>query len=205
MATLVAPRLPPIGLTVDQYDFLIEQGMMPENSTTELIGGQIVHKDRSHVGEDPMSVGVLHAWVIARLGKFDADLAGTAASMRCQLPVALPPDGEPEPDGAVVRGTEVDYLTAHPGPADLLCLIEASDSSLAYDRTVKLAVYAGAAVPVYVIVNIPDRVLERYADPRPEAGTYGTVETIGPGGVLRLPIGDGRLMDVPADRLIPPP
>ncbi len=206
MATLVASprRPPPVGLTVDQYEFLIEQGRLPENPATELIGGQIVYKDRSHAGEDPMSIGTLHAWVITRLGRLENDLTGAGTIIRCQLPVAIPPDHEPEPDGAIVRGTEADFLRAHPRPADVLCVFEAADSSLEHDRTVKLAAYAAAGLAVYVIVNIPDRVLERYADPRPTDGAYGTVETVGPGGVLRLPIGDGRLLDVAADRLIPP-
>ncbi len=210
MATLVAPRRrpPPVGLTVDQYEFLIEQGRLPESPATELVDGQIIWKDRSHVGEDPMSIGTLHVHVIESLRDVDGDLrrlAGGRAYIRLQAPVALPPSHEPEPDGAVVRGTRADYLRLHPRPDDVLCAIEGSDSSLGYDRTVKLAAYAAAGVAVYVIVNIPDRVLERYADPRPDTGAYGVVETIGPGGVLRLPIGDGRLTDVPADRLIPPP
>ena len=210
MATLVAPprRPPPIGLTVDQYEFLIEQGRLPENPGTELIDGQIIWKDRSHAGEDPMSVGTLHVYVIDSLGEVDNDLrraAGGRAYIRLQAPVALPPSHEPEPDGAVVRGTRADYLRLHPRPDDILCAIEVSDSSLEYDRTVKLAAYAAAGVAVYLIVNIPDRILERYADPRPVSGAYDAVETIGPGGVLRLPIGDGQTMDVLADRLIPPP
>ena len=207
MATVVAPRLPPIGLTVDQYEFLIEQGRLPESPATELIDGQIVYKDRSHAGEDPMSVGVLHAWVIDSLTELRDDVRRASADralVRVQLPVALPPSHEPESDGAVVRGTRADYLSRHPRPADVLCVIEAADASLRYDRTVKLDAYASAGLPVYVIANIPDRVLERYSDPRPDTGTYATVETVAPGGLLRLPTGDGRLMDVPADRLIPP-
>ena len=208
MATLVAPRPTPVGMTVDQYDFLIEQGRLPESPATELIGGQIVFKDRSHDGEDLTSVGVLHSWVIDGLNELTEDVRRTSAgraSLRTPSPVVLPPAHEPEPDGAIIRGDRNRDLTAHPRPADVLCVIEVADSSLDLDRTVKLAAYAGAGVPVYVIVNIPDRVLERYADPRSAERAYGSVETIGRGGVLRLPIGDGQLIDVPAGRLIPPP
>ena len=93
MATLVAPRPSPVGLTVDQYDFLIEQGRLPESPATELIGGQIVYKDRSHAGEDPMSVGVLHAWVIDSLKELDPDVrfaSGKRGLVRVQLPIAIP-------------------------------------------------------------------------------------------------------------------
>jgi hypothetical protein len=208
MATHVAPRPPPVGLTVDQYDFLIERGRLPENPATELIGGQIVYKDRSHAGGHPMSVGVLHAWVIDGLNELKEDVrraSGGTVLLRTQLPIVIPPSHEPEPDGSLVRGSRADDLAGHPQPDDVLCVIEAADSSLGYDRTVKLGVYAEGGVPVYIIVNIPDRVLERHTDPRPGDASYGSVATIGPGGVLRLPIGAGQTLDVPADRLIPPP
>ena len=195
-----------VGLTVDQYEFLIEQGRLPETPTTELLDGQIVYKDRSHVGEDPMTVGVLHAWGIDSLKELDAEVRSTSESralIRVQLPVGIPPDHEPEPDGAVVRGTKADYLRRHPRPADVLCLFEVADSSLQHDRTVKLQVYAAAGVPVYVIANVTDRVLEVYTGPAGDA--YAAVEHIHSGGTLNLPIGDGQVMAVPADRLIPPP
>ena len=67
-----------------------------------------------------------------------------------------------------------------------------------------MAAYAQAGVPVYVIVNIPHRLLERYADPQPDEAAYRAVTMVAIGGVLPLPIGDGRWIDVPADRLIPP-
>lgn len=193
-----------LGLTVEQYDCLIDQGQIAEGAAIELLDGMMVLKDRSHAGADPMSVGELHAWVIDSLQDLRPEVAAIAGSLRTQVPIVLQPSHELEPDGSIVRGNKADYLRRHPTADDVLCVIEAADSSLATDRTTKLRIYANAAIPVYVIVNIPDRVLERRADPAPGTGTYGTMERIRPGGVLRLPLADGQHLDVPADRLIPP-
>jgi len=43
-------------------------------------------------------------------------------------------------------------------------VIEVSDSSLNYDRTVKLPIYADSGIPVYFIVNLKERVVEAYSD-----------------------------------------
>jgi Uma2 family endonuclease len=64
-----------------------------------------------------------------------------------------------------VRGRARDYATHHPGSGDLALVIEIADSSLSQDRNVKGPLYARAAVPVYWIVNIPDRRVEVYSDP----------------------------------------
>jgi Uma2 family endonuclease len=72
---------------------------------------------------------------------------------------------EPEPDVVLVRGVDADYRDRHPGPQDLLLVVEVSDSSLRSDQGIKKAIYAKAAVPVYWIVNLVDRRVEVYADP----------------------------------------
>ncbi len=200
-ARVPLPRV--VGLTVDQYEFLIRQGRLAETAAAELIDGQIVRKDRSRRGGDPMSIGEEHAWVVTKCGGLIVDLIGTGASVRCQQPIAIPPRHMPEPDGAIVRGSEDDYLARHPRPGDVLCVIEVADSSLDEDRTLKRAVYAAAGLGPYLIVNIPDRQVEWHDGPQPD-GTYAAVRVVRPGEPLDLPVGDGRTVRVPADRLIPP-
>src|SRR5262245_24175981 len=58
----------------------------------------------------------------------------TAAYVRAQLPLALDPDSEPEPDIAVVAGSPRDYRDAHPSSA--LLVVEVADASLVFDRTI---------------------------------------------------------------------
>jgi Uma2 family endonuclease len=72
---------------------------------------------------------------------------------------------EPEPDLVVDRGPRRRYANRHPGPQDTALVVEIADSSLRHDQTVKADVYARDAIPVYWIVNIPDRRVEVYTDP----------------------------------------
>ena len=72
---------------------------------------------------------------------------------------------EPEPDAAVVRGADGDYLDHHPGPGDVALIVEVSDISLKRDWTLKKRLYAQAGIPVYWIVNLVDRRLEVFTDP----------------------------------------
>ena len=72
---------------------------------------------------------------------------------------------EPEPDVAVVRGSDQDYLDRHPGPADVVMVVEVSDSSLGRDQVFEKPIYAKAGIPVYWIVNLIDRRVEVYTDP----------------------------------------
>ncbi|MCA9264699.1 MAG: Uma2 family endonuclease [Planctomycetales bacterium] len=84
-------------------------------------------------------------------------------SVRVQLPMALGEESEPQPDVAVVIGQPRDYVTQHPTCAKLV--IEISDSSVIYDRTEKLSLYASSGVPEYWIVNLADECLELYSQP----------------------------------------
>jgi len=90
---------------------------------------------------------------------------------RCQLPLALSEDSEPEPDVAVVTGEPRDYLGAHPSSAALV--IEVADASLAYDRTQKASLYASAGIAEYWIVNLLDQQVEVHRNPEPVPETTG--------------------------------
>ena len=57
------------------------------------------------------------------------------------------------------------YVNRHPGPEDVLLLIETSDSSLSRDRNVKLPLYARYGIPEVWIENIPDSVIEAHRNP----------------------------------------
>jgi Uma2 family endonuclease len=74
-------------------------------------------------------------------------------------------DSEPEPDVTVIRGKIRDYSEHQPLAADVALVVEVSDATLQQDRTLKLRLYARAGIPVYWIINLPDRQLEVYSDP----------------------------------------
>lgn len=95
-------------------------------------------------------------------------------------------DSEPEPDLSVVIGSPRDYFLRHPQPAEIALVVEVSDATLAQDRTLKKKLYAAAAIPVYWLVNLPDKQIELYSNPLttvsgPDYGqrhTYGLPDLI---------------------------
>jgi Uma2 family endonuclease len=105
---------------------------------------------------------------------------GRSWRIRVQLPLALGPDSEPEPDVSVVRGTPRDAPSGHPTTAALV--VEVADSSLRLDRGPKARVYARAGIADYWIVNLIDRVLEVHREPSgPRPGgqsAYAAVHTL---------------------------
>jgi Uma2 family endonuclease len=192
-----------VPITIEQYHRMIETGILEEGEPIELLDGMLVRKDRSAAGEDPMTVGHLHAWVVAQLTILLAVLANRGCHCRPQLPVSLPPDGEPEPDASIVRGSPRDYLHAHPSAADVSCVVEVSDSSLILDRSTKQRVYADAGIPQYLIVNLVDHVVEEYRGPVKGGGRYAAMQRHGQGNVVKLRLPDGSDFDLAVDHVLP--
>jgi Uma2 family endonuclease len=73
---------------------------------------------------------------------------------------------EPEPDIAIVVGEEDRYDFDHPQPADIVLLVEVSDTTLRFDRGKKRSAYARAGIVEYWILNILKRQIEVHRDPR---------------------------------------
>jgi Uma2 family endonuclease len=191
-----------VGLTVEQYHRMIEGGILEEGAPIELLDGFLVRKDRSKLGEDPMTVGNEHLWAVENLRRVLRAVESHGHDLMSQQPVTLPPDGEPEPDGAIVRGTLDDYRFRKPAAADVSCVIEVADSSLDRDRGTKLRIYADAGIAQYVIVNLVERVVEIYEQPAKGSGRFADVRRLR--GVERVAFraGDARV-EVEAARLLP--
>jgi Uma2 family endonuclease len=190
-------------LTIEQYHWMITHGIMPEGEPYELLDGHLVRKDRSAVGEDPMTVGHDHTFVVQFLERLDRRLEPRGCHMRCQQPVSLPPYDEPEPDGAIIRGQWDDYRKRHPGAKDVLCVIEVADASLKRDRTTKLRIYATAGIPTYLIINLPERCVEVYTQPRRRAGRYGRPTVLPPEQEVEFPTAAGEPLRVAVKELLP--
>ncbi len=167
----IAPPLVPI--TVDQFQRMIDSGILQDGDPIELIDGLLVRKDRSARGENLMGHNPRHALLVSRLQRLLTSACESAGSyLRIQLPIVLNNINAPEPDVAVVRGTEEDYADRHPGPADLPLVIEVADSSLGTDRSTKQRLYATAGVPQYWLVNLPESQVEVYEQPDAASGKY---------------------------------
>ena len=173
-ATLTPPPVGPAGpattapfggmafirrFTVDEYHELIRSGMLGPEDRVELLDGYLVLK---------MAHGSRHDGAIAVLNRRLVRAVPDEWTVRPQLAATLP-ESEPEPDLLVARGGDAAYFGRHPSPIEVGLLIEVSDSSLARDTREKLQIYARDGIPVYWVVNIPDRRIEVYTDPDPAA------------------------------------
>lgn len=99
--------------------------------------------------------------------------------VRVQSPVRLDDLSEPEPDVAILRHREDFYSEDHPGPEDVLLLIEAPDKSPEYDRTVKLPLYARHGISEAWVVDLTSRAVEAYSEPVGDRYTALTTKHIG--------------------------
>lgn len=139
--------------TLDEYHWLVRQGFFGDERV-ELIGGEIVRMAPTGP-EHSISNDRVSSWFILLL-------QGKPYYVRVQNPLALG-EHEPVPDVAIVPGGPDDYRTAHPSAA--LLVIEIADTSLDYDRTVNMSLYASAGIPEYWIANLVERRLEVYREP----------------------------------------
>lgn len=198
-----AVELPVVRLTVAQVHAMLRAGILQEGDPIELIDGLLIRKDRSAHGADPMTIGEKHNLVVKLLARLDPELTRHGCHMQTQGPLTLGLHDEPEPDGAVLRGDPRDYTNALPRGEDASCVIEVADSSLEVDRTRKLALYARAGVPQYVIVNLRDGCVEVHDTPVAERGCYAQTRVARAGERVALRTSDGSTLEIDAGRILP--
>lgn len=142
------------GYTVDAYFRLVDDGVLRADDRVELLDGVIVAEPPM---DPPQATGITMVTEALR------DALGGRALLRIQAPFIAGAHSVPEPDVAVVAGRAADYADHHPGDAFLVA--EVSASSLPQDRLSKSRIYAGAGIPEYWIINLPDDCLEVFRAP----------------------------------------
>jgi Uma2 family endonuclease len=143
--------------SIEQYHRMAEAGILGEDDRVELIRGELIQMSAMN-GAHVECVGSLTLLLVHQVGR--------GIRVHVQLPIGLPDDSEPEPDFSLVRA---DYGRRKvPDAADVLLVIEVADSSLAYDRTVKLPLYAAAGIREAWIVDLNGDRIERHTSPGPD-------------------------------------
>lgn len=141
-----------------QYYQMLESGILTEQDRVELIEGEIVQMS---------PIGPKHAACGNRLQMLFSRALPAGVFVASQYPVRLSDVSEPEPDLALLRGEPEDYENGHPGPADVLALIEVSVSTIEFDRTVKAPLYARSGIRELWILDLSALALEVYRSPSP--------------------------------------
>jgi Uma2 family endonuclease len=142
--------------TVDEYHRMSEAGILSEADRVELIEGEIIKMS---------PIGKQHAACVKRLNAILSRKAGDAAIISVQDPIRLDDYSEPQPDVALLRPREDFYSRELPGAEDVLLIIEVADTSVEYDRSVKLPLYAKANISETWLANIKEDRIEAYSQP----------------------------------------
>jgi len=145
--------------TADEYHRMAEAGVLREDDHVELVDGEIV---------EMTPIGSRHAACVDRLTLLVQRCAEGRGILRVQGPIRLDAHSEPEPDLAVLRGRTDFYASAHPGPGDVLLVVEVSDASLAYDRDIKVGLYARAGIPETWLVDLQNERVDVFSQPAPQ-------------------------------------
>jgi Uma2 family endonuclease len=158
-------------LTVADYYKMAAAGIIGEESRVELIDGEIV---------DMAPIGSKHAFVVSRLAQFFTLATHHHYLVSVQNPVRLDNRSEPQPDIALLKpGNYMDNL---PGASDVLLIIEVAHSSINFDRTVKLDLYARHAIPEVWLLDLEGS--ELLVCRKPAEGQYRSMQKPLPGEVI---------------------
>ena len=159
--------------TTAEYEQIAAAGIFGEDERFELLEGEIVAMS---------PLGPQHSATVTRLTELFYELGNPSITIRVQDPIRLGDYSVPQPDVAIVNRRGDRYAGGHPEPEDVLLLIEVSESSLAYDRDVKLPLYARAGIAEVWLVALLPQVVEVYRAPNDNG--YGEKRTLRRGDTL---------------------
>jgi len=165
-------------ISVDAFHRMGEAGILGPADRVELIDGEII---------DMSPIGALHAALVDVLARHFGRQAGDSVFVRGQNPLRLDGTSEPEPDITILRARADFYTMTHPGPTDVLLVIEVADTSLAYELGTKVPLYARHGIPEVWVIDAATRQTRVFRQPvgRDEASRsagsgYATEVGIGP-------------------------
>ncbi len=171
--------------TVTEYNRMGETGILKEDDRVELIEGEIVEMS---------PIGRRHAACVDRLTELLSERLWRRAIVRVQSPIVLNDYAEPQPDVALLRRREDFYERSLPTPDDVLLIVEVADTTLEYDRQIKVPLYARAGISEVWIVNLSDGQVEVYT--QPAEGAYRNVRRYGRGEAINSTDAAGLTLSV---------
>ena len=173
-------------INVSEYYAMAEAGILAPDERVELIEGEIIAM--SAIGDEH------RASVYSVNHRFASLMVAERVIVSVQADLRLDTRSQPEPDLMLLKWRDDFYRHDAPGADDVLLLIEVSDTSLRYDRNVKLPLYARFEIPEVWIANIPARVIEVYTVPVDGRYTVSRIyrrgETVSPSafGDIEVPV-----------------
>ena len=147
--------------TVSEYERMGETGIFAPDARLELIEGQIIEMSPT---------GSRHAACVKLLSRILNRMVGDEIIVSTQDPIRLSDFSEPQPDVSLLKYRADFYRSAHPRPEDVLLVIEVAETTVQFDRRVKMPLYARAGIAEALLFNLPEDQVEYFA--RPEMGAY---------------------------------
>lgn len=142
-------------LSAEEFYKLAEVGILKPSDNVELVNGEII---------EISPVGSKHASVVKRLGRVFNSLFEGKTVIGVQDPVHLDGNNVPEPDISILKYRSDDYEHAHPTVENILLLVEVSDTTIQYDKEIKVKLYAQSLIPIVWIVDINQNRIEVYSN-----------------------------------------
>lgn len=161
--------------SAEDFQRLGELGFFAEDDRVELINGEIL---------DMAPIGSNHAGLVTQLTQWLVSRLGNAALVSPQNPVRLADDVEVYPDRVLLKPDRTFYRERIPTAGDVLLVIEVAQSSLRYDREIKVPLYAEHRIPEVWLFDLRDDKMERYREPSRDG--YGRVDRPAKGASLVL-------------------
>ena len=157
-AQLITPNFASniLRFTVQQYHLMHEAGVFTEGDRYELINGEI---------REMSPIGIKHAVCVTRLSTLFINCLINKAIIWSQNPIHLSNNSEPQPDIAILKWRDDFYAEALPTPDDILLIIEVADSTISYDRDVKMPLYAANGIPEMWLFDVNQQIIEGYSQP----------------------------------------
>lgn len=143
-------------ITTNRYQMMVATGVLTKYDRIELIEGDMV---------DMAPIGTKHSAITSRLHELFVLAVSHSATVVSGGPVNLGEYSEPQPDLMLLKRRADFYSSKIPEAADVLLLIEVSDSSLAFDQSVKLNLYARYGVSEYWVIDVEGGCIATYRDP----------------------------------------
>lgn len=153
--------------TRTEYHRMAEVGILRQRDRVELICGEIV---------EMTPIGRRHGAFVDNLSRLFIQRVPADLTVRVQGPIVLADDTELEPDLTLLRPRDVPYKDRDAAAEDALLVIEVAETSLAYDRSTKARLNAGAGIPEYWVVDCAAETIEVHRGP--SAGSYRDVRLV---------------------------
>lgn len=155
-------------LSVEDYHRMGDAGILTPDSRVELIEGEVI---------DMAPISSAHAGVVSLLTTFFVRSLGDAGVVFTQNPIRLLPDSEPQPDITILKPRADYYRKSLPGASDVLLLVEVAETTIAYDRLIKLPLYASYGIAEFWLIDLKAERLEVHSNPKEK--TFASLRRLG--------------------------